>query len=73
MVTYQLDLPAKRSQINNTFRVSQLWKFLTDGSVVVPVDDIQVNERLNYVERYKENLDKKTKTSCNNVVELIKV
>ena len=42
-------------------------------SAVVPLEDIQVYDHLNYSERAVAFLDKKTKTSRNKVVELVKV
>ena len=48
-VAYGLDLPSDLSQIHNTFHVLQLLKCLLDDEVVFPLDDIQVDKRLNYV------------------------
>ena len=39
------------SQIHDTFHVSQLRKCIADESAVVPLEDIQVDASLNYVER----------------------
>ena len=58
-VAYRLDLPVKLSQIHSTFHVSQLWKCLMDESVVVPLEDIQVDDSLNYIERPVAILDRK--------------
>ena len=44
-----------------------------DDSAVVPLEDIQVDGRLNYVERPVAILDQKMKTLRNKFVQLVKV
>ena len=46
---------------------------VADDLVVVPLEDIQVDNLLNYVERPVVILDQKTKALCNKVVSLVKV
>lgn len=72
-VSYRLDLPEERIHIHNTFHVSQLQKCLANSSTMVPLDDIQVDERLNYMEKPIGILDERTKAFCNKVVTLVKV
>ncbi|KAJ9541895.1 LOW QUALITY PROTEIN: hypothetical protein OSB04_028401, partial [Centaurea solstitialis] len=72
-VAYRLELPPKLSQIHNTFHVSQLRKCLADESAHIPIDDIQVDERLNYVERPIAVLERKTKTLRSKEIGLVKV
>ena len=45
----------------------------TNESVVVPLEDIQVDSSLNYIERPVAILDRKTKTLRNKVIQLVKV
>ena len=59
--------------MHNTFHVSQLHKCVVDESVVVPLDDIQVNDLLNFMERLVVILDRKIKALGNKVVPLFKV
>ena len=68
-----MDLAEDLSHIHNTFHVSQLRKYLVDDSMVLSLDDIQVDERLNYVERMVPILDNRSKALYNKVMPLVKV
>ena len=72
-VAYRLDLPAELSQIHITFHVSQLRKCLVDDSPVLSLEDIQVDDSLNYIEHPVASLDRKSKDLRNKRVELVKV
>ena len=72
-VAYRLDLPAELNQIHSTFHVFQLRKCLVDDSTVAPLEDIQVDDSLNYIERPVAILDMKSKDLRNRRVELVKV
>ncbi|KAJ9538155.1 hypothetical protein OSB04_030888, partial [Centaurea solstitialis] len=64
-VAYRLELPDELKLIHNTFHVSQLRKCVRDESVVVPLEDIQIDEKLNYVEKPIALLEWKVKTLRN--------
>ena len=68
-----MDLPEDLNKIHNTFYVSQLRKCVADDSTVVLLDDIQIDDRLNYVEGPLVIFDWKTKALHNKVVSLVKV
>ena len=72
-VGYRLDLPEELNQIHNTFHVSQLRKCVFGEDTVVSLDDIQVDENLNYVERLVSILEKKEKVLHSKEVPLVKV
>ena len=72
-VAYRLDLPEELSQIHHTFHVSQLWKCILDEDAVVSLDDVQVDEHLNYVEQPMAILERKMKILRSKEIPLVKV
>ena len=72
-MAYILDLPEELSQIHSTFHVLQLQKCLLDKDVVVSLDDIQVDYRLNYIEWLVVVLERKVKVLRNKEIPLVKV
>ncbi|GJT99306.1 putative reverse transcriptase domain, ribonuclease H-like domain, aspartic peptidase domain protein [Tanacetum coccineum] len=49
-VAYKLELPKEFSNIHNTFHVSNLKKCLFDESLIIPMKELQLNDKLNFVE-----------------------
>ncbi|KAJ9544814.1 hypothetical protein OSB04_024521 [Centaurea solstitialis] len=72
-VAYRLELPAVLGQIHSTFHVSQLRKCLADETAHIPLDDIQVDESLNYVERPVAVIDRKVKRLRRKEIGIVKV
>ncbi|KAK9077569.1 hypothetical protein SSX86_005906 [Deinandra increscens subsp. villosa] len=70
---YQLELPEELSGIHNTFHVANLRKCLADESAYVPLDDLVVDKKLNYVERPIAILDRKVKKLRNKEVNQVLV
>ncbi|XP_071727762.1 uncharacterized protein [Rutidosis leptorrhynchoides] len=60
-ISYRLELPRELAGINNTFHVSYLCKCLADDSAWVPLDEITLNDKLEYVEEPIVILDEKAK------------
>ena len=60
-VAYRLELPAELSMIHDTFHVSQLRKCIADETSIVPLEDVTIDEGLNYVEKPIAILDRKTR------------
>ncbi|GKF79003.1 hypothetical protein Tco_0234571, partial [Tanacetum coccineum] len=48
-VAYQLDLPEELNGIHDTFHVSNLKKCLADPTLQVPLNEIRVDAKLNFV------------------------
>nr|GFA07744.1 reverse transcriptase domain-containing protein [Tanacetum cinerariifolium] len=56
-VAYRLDLPEELDGVHDTFYVSQLKKCLDNPTLQVPLDEIQVDDELNFVEEPLEILE----------------
>ncbi|KAD5318161.1 hypothetical protein E3N88_18107 [Mikania micrantha] len=60
-VAYRLRLPDELSGVHDVFHVSNLKKCLADESLVIPIEEIQVDEQLHFIEEPLEILDRKVK------------
>ncbi|GJR68376.1 hypothetical protein Tco_0014441 [Tanacetum coccineum] len=56
-VAYSLELPEKLSRIHSTFNVSKLKKCMADEPHALPLDEIQVDDKLNFNEEPVEVMD----------------
>nr|GEV15562.1 retrotransposon protein, putative, Ty3-gypsy subclass [Tanacetum cinerariifolium] len=60
-VAYRLDFPEALDGVYDTFHVSNLKKCLADLTLQVPLDEIQVDAKLNFVEEPVEILEREFK------------
>ncbi|GJR84757.1 putative reverse transcriptase domain-containing protein [Tanacetum coccineum] len=60
-VAYRLDLPEELNGVHDTFHVSNLKKCLADLTLKVPLDEIRVDAKLNFVEDPVEILEREFK------------
>ncbi|KAI3759456.1 hypothetical protein L6452_07296 [Arctium lappa] len=72
-VAYKLELPESMRGIHPTFHVSNLKKCLAKCDIVVPLEDIHVDEKISYVEEPVAILDRKVKKLRNKEIPLVKV
>ncbi|KAI3772310.1 hypothetical protein L6452_03492 [Arctium lappa] len=72
-VAYELDLPESLHGIHPTFHMSNLKKCLAKADIVVPLEDIQVDEKLSYIEVPVAITDLKIKKLRNKEIRLVKV
>ncbi|GJR67320.1 putative reverse transcriptase domain-containing protein [Tanacetum coccineum] len=56
LVAYRLDLPKELNGVHDTFHVSNLKKCLAELTLQVPLDEIRVDAKLNFVEEPVEIL-----------------
>ncbi|GJV11393.1 putative reverse transcriptase domain-containing protein [Tanacetum coccineum] len=57
MPIIQLDLPEELSSIHNTFHISNLKKCLSDESLIIPMKELQLDDKLTIVEELVEIMD----------------
>ena len=72
-VAYRLELPAELSSVHNTFHVSNLKKCLADESLVIPLEEIQLDDKLNFVEEPAEIMDREVKKLKQSRIPIVKV
>ena len=72
-VAYRLDLPAELGSVHNVFHVSNLKKCLADESLIVPLEEIKVDDRLRIVEEPVEILDYKIRSLRRSKIRIVKV
>nr|GEW35149.1 hypothetical protein [Tanacetum cinerariifolium] len=58
LVAYRLRLPEELNGVHDTFYVTNLKKCLVDPILQVPLDEIQIYAKLNFVEEHVEILDR---------------
>ncbi|GKA90270.1 hypothetical protein Tco_0812140 [Tanacetum coccineum] len=72
-VAYRLDLPEELNGVHDTFHVSNLKKCLADPTLQVPLDEIQVDAKLNFVEEHVEILERVFKKLKRIIIAIVKV
>nr|GEV06979.1 putative reverse transcriptase domain-containing protein [Tanacetum cinerariifolium] len=72
-VAYRLELPQRLSRVHNTFRVSNLKKCLSDESLVIPLEELHVDDKLRFVEEPVEVVDHEIKRLKRSRIPIIKV
>ncbi|GKB80326.1 putative reverse transcriptase domain-containing protein [Tanacetum coccineum] len=60
-VVYRLELPEQLSRVHNTFHVFNLKKCLSDEPLAIPLDEIHVDDKLNFIEEPVEIMDREVK------------
>ncbi|GJV14641.1 putative reverse transcriptase domain-containing protein [Tanacetum coccineum] len=60
-IAYHLELPEQLSRVHSTFHVLNLKKCLSDETLVIPLDEIQIDENLYFVEEPIEIMDYEVK------------
>nr|GEU71742.1 hypothetical protein [Tanacetum cinerariifolium] len=72
-VAYRLELPIQLSRVYSTFYVSNLKKCLSDETLVIPLDEIQINDKLHFIEEPIEIMDREVKHLKKSRIPIVKV
>nr|GEU37214.1 putative reverse transcriptase domain, ribonuclease H-like domain protein [Tanacetum cinerariifolium] len=72
-VAYTLELPKELTNVQNTFHISNLKKCLSDESLVIPMKDLWLDDKLNFMEEPVEIMDQEVKQLRQNRIPIVKV
>ncbi|GJU75457.1 putative reverse transcriptase domain-containing protein [Tanacetum coccineum] len=72
-VAYTLELPEELSNVHSTFHVSNLKKCLSDESLVIPMKELWLDDKLNFVEEPIEIMDREVKQLRQSRIPIVKV
>ncbi|GKD02057.1 putative reverse transcriptase domain-containing protein [Tanacetum coccineum] len=72
LVAYRLRLPKELNGVHDTFHVLNLKKSLADPTLQVPLDEIQVNAKLNFMEESVEILEREFKKLKHSRIAIVK-
>ncbi|GJS65811.1 putative reverse transcriptase domain-containing protein [Tanacetum coccineum] len=72
-VAYKLELPEELSNVHITFHVPNLKKCLSDESLVIPMKELWLDDKLNFVEEPMEIIDREVKQLKQSRILIVKV
>ncbi|GKB51654.1 putative reverse transcriptase domain-containing protein, partial [Tanacetum coccineum] len=72
-VAYRLELPKQLSRVHSTFHVSNLKKCLADEPLAIPLEEIQIDDKLYFIEEPVEIMDREVKRLKQSRIPIVKV
>ncbi|GJR48410.1 hypothetical protein Tco_1316513 [Tanacetum coccineum] len=72
-VTYRLELPQQLSRVHSIFHVSNLKTCLSDESLAISLDVIQIDDKLHFVEEPVEVMDREVKRLKQSRIPIVRV
>nr|GEU77681.1 putative reverse transcriptase domain-containing protein [Tanacetum cinerariifolium] len=72
-VAYKLELPRELQGIHNTFHVSNLKKCLSDEDLIIPFDEVRIDEKSHFIEEPVEIMDREEKQLKQSRIPIVKV
>ncbi|GJW69137.1 hypothetical protein Tco_0123561 [Tanacetum coccineum] len=72
-LAYRLELLEQLSRVHNTFHVSNLKKCFVDEPLAIPLDEIQIDDKLHFIEEPVEIMDREVKRLKQSRIPIVKV
>ncbi|GJV46444.1 reverse transcriptase domain-containing protein [Tanacetum coccineum] len=72
-LSYKLELPEELSNVHSTFHVSNLKKCLSDESLVIPMKELRLDDKLKFVEEPVEIMDREVKQLIQSRIPIVKI
>ncbi|GJW39375.1 putative reverse transcriptase domain-containing protein [Tanacetum coccineum] len=72
-VAYRLELPGQLSRVHSTFHILNLKKCLSDETFVIPLDEIQIDDKLHFIKEPVEIMDREVKRLKQSRIPIVKV
>ncbi|XP_071695075.1 uncharacterized protein [Rutidosis leptorrhynchoides] len=72
-VAYRLKLPQELSGIHDAFHISNLKKCLSDDTLVIPLEEIRIDNKLHFIEEPAEIMDREVKRLKHSSIPIVKV
>ncbi|GKE97185.1 putative reverse transcriptase domain-containing protein [Tanacetum coccineum] len=72
-VAYKLELPQELIRVHNTFHVSNLKKCYSDEPLAVPLEGLHIDDKLCFVEKPVEIMDREVKRLKQSRIPIVKV
>ncbi|GKC97183.1 putative reverse transcriptase domain-containing protein [Tanacetum coccineum] len=72
-LTYRLELPEQLSRVHSTFHVSNLKKCFVDEPLAIPLEEIQIDDKLQFIEEPVEIMDREVKWLKQSHIPIVKV
>ncbi|GJV39052.1 putative reverse transcriptase domain-containing protein [Tanacetum coccineum] len=73
LVAYTLELPEELRNVHSTFHVSNLKKCLSDESLIIPMKELRLDDKLNFMEEPIEIMDREVKQLRQSRIPIVKV
>ncbi|GJT16588.1 hypothetical protein Tco_0875294 [Tanacetum coccineum] len=72
-VAYRLELPEQLSRVYSTFHVSNLKKCMSDETLAIPLDKIQIDDKLHFIKEPVKIMDREVKLLKQSHIPTVKV